>query len=109
VIGGSQSFLSRWTFCGSHGSVPRSRSAIITFLTPEAAMKKLRLNPDALLVQTFDPAAKAQAGKGTVRGHDESNQFTFCFTRQGNTCEPAYTCPECAYTVDPRCPETEAC
>jgi hypothetical protein len=72
-------------------------------------MKKLRLDADALVVQTFHPVAKAREGTGTVRGHDESNQFTFCFTREGTTCEPAYTCPECAWTVDPGCPETEVC
>ena len=71
-------------------------------------MKKLRLDVDALLVQTFDTAAKAGKGKGTVRGHDPSNHFTLCFTQQGTTCEPAYTCPECAYTLGP-CAETETC
>jgi hypothetical protein len=71
-------------------------------------MKKLRLDVDALVVQTFDTVGKAAEGKGTVRGHDWSNQFTFCFTEQASTCEPAYTCPECAWSVG-ECPDTEAC
>ncbi len=69
-------------------------------------MKKLRLDVETLAVQTFDTVTKAGKGKGTVRGHDPSNQFTFCFTQQGTTCEPAYTCPECAWTLDP-CPDSD--
>jgi hypothetical protein len=70
-------------------------------------MRKLRLDVESLTVQTFDTVAKPGDGKGTVQGH-VSNQFTFCFTQQGTTCEPAYTCPECAVSLDP-CPETEIC
>jgi hypothetical protein len=70
-------------------------------------MKKLRLEADALVVQTFDTAAKSSTAMGTVRGHGVSNRFPFCFTQEGATCEPGYTCPECAYSLDP-CPETES-
>jgi hypothetical protein len=71
-------------------------------------MRKLRLDIESLTVQTFDTVSSATTGRGTVRGHDWSNQFTFCFTEQASTCEPAYTCPECAFTLA-QCPETEIC
>jgi hypothetical protein len=68
-------------------------------------MKKLRLEVEALAVETFDTVADGRGGKGTVRAHDPSNQFTFCFTQpEQGTCVPGYTCPECAYTLDP-CPD----
>ena len=69
-------------------------------------MRKLRLRLETLAVETFDVAG-GEAGKGTVQGHQQSNRFTFCWTQpeQGVTCLPGYTCPECAYSVDPTCPE----
>jgi hypothetical protein len=69
-------------------------------------MKKLRLDADALMVQTFDTVATSSTEMGTVLGHGNTNRFPFCFTQQGTTCEPGYTCPECAWSLDP-CPETE--
>lgn len=69
-------------------------------------MKKLRLDADALVVQTFETAAKSSTGMGTVHGHHHNSNHSLCFTQGGTTCEPAYTCPECAWSLDP-CPETE--
>lgn len=37
-------------------------------------MKKLRLELDALQVQTFDPSGAAPGTRGTVRGHDTVNE-----------------------------------
>jgi hypothetical protein len=74
-------------------------------------MKKLRLDPDDLAVDAFDTAREPAEGSGTVRGNQESNRFTFCWTQpeQGATCLPGYTCPECAYTLDPCTGETLVC
>lgn len=75
-------------------------------------MKKLRLDLDDLAVETFGVADEPADDGGTVRAHQESNRFTFCFTNpeQGFTCLPGYTCPECAYTVHYTCTEeTLAC
>lgn len=74
-------------------------------------MKKLRLDLEDLAVDTFDTAAERRDDDGTVEAHQESNRFTFCWTQpeQGATCLPGYTCPECAYTLDPCAEETLAC
>ena len=71
-------------------------------------MKKLRLDVEALWCRRSIPSPGRGRGRVPSGATTRSNQFTFCFTQQGTTCEPAYTCPECAYTLDP-CPETEAC
>ena len=70
-------------------------------------MRKLRLDPDDLAVETFDTRVERAEEDGTVHAHQESNRFTFCFTQpeQGATCLPGYTCPECAYTVHYTCTE----
>ena len=74
-------------------------------------MKKLRLHPNDLAVESFDTASEQADASGTVRAHQQSNRFTFCFTQpeQGSTCVPGYTCPECAYTLDPCADETLVC
>jgi hypothetical protein len=74
-------------------------------------MKKLRLHPDDLAVESFGTASEQADADGTVRAHQQSNQFTFCWTQpeHGATCLPAYTCPECAYTLDPCAEETLVC
>jgi hypothetical protein len=74
-------------------------------------MKKLRLQPEDLAVESFDTAGDRTDPGGTVRAHQQSNRFTFCWTQpeHGYTCLPAYTCPECAYTLDPCPDETLAC
>jgi hypothetical protein len=74
-------------------------------------MRKLRLDPESLTVERFDTVPENTDEKGTVRGNQQSNQFTFCWTQpeQGATCLPGYTCPECAYTLDPCENETLVC
>jgi hypothetical protein len=51
-------------------------------------MKKIRLDLDALAVDTFEPAARKDAGRGTVRAHAETewgehtcDDFGSCFRR----------------------------
>jgi hypothetical protein len=68
-------------------------------------MKKLRLDAETLMVQTFETAAKSGTGKGTIRGHHHVSHHSICVTQEGLTCE-GYTCLGCAYSLDP-CPETE--
>jgi hypothetical protein len=74
-------------------------------------MKKLRLDPDDLAVETFDAVVERKDDGGTIEAHQESNRFTFCATQpeQGSTCLTGYTCPECAYTLDPCAEETLVC
>jgi hypothetical protein len=64
-------------------------------------MDKLRLSLDQLRVESFTTAENARYGRGTVRGRESTFFPRDCVTFQGSTCEPAYTCPECAI------PETE--
>ena len=53
-------------------------------------MTKLRLDADALRVESFPAAADTLPGRGTVKAHEP-------FTAYGrDTCWPNYTCPECA-------------
>jgi hypothetical protein len=63
-------------------------------------MKKLRLHPDELRVESFSPSAVAHAAApGTVRGNQRPTFFQpGCWTAPGEaTCDAAvYTCPECA-------------
>jgi hypothetical protein len=39
--------------------------------------------------------------RGTVHARQLRTPRFPCFTAGGTTCEPACTCPECAYTLDP--------
>lgn len=74
-------------------------------------MKKLRLDLDDLAVEAFDTVGEPEAGSGTVRGHQQSNRVALCWTLapEASTCETGYTCPECAYTLDPCTEETLVC
>lgn len=51
-------------------------------------MNKLKLEIDALAVESFDTGAEGATRRGTVEGHDDS---TFP-TRFGATCNAADTC-----------------
>jgi hypothetical protein len=54
-------------------------------------MKKLRLDADALRVETFAATEGEGRDGGTVHGHVSG------WTVNGkDTCWPNYTCPECA-------------
>jgi hypothetical protein len=60
-------------------------------------MKKLRLSPEDLCVESF-PTAQETARTGTVRGNELPTYWLpGCYTGPdyGSTCE-GYTCPECA-------------
>jgi hypothetical protein len=51
---------------------------------------KLRLDTDALRVESFSADSLAGNARGTVHAH-------VTYTAYGNqTCRPYYTCPECA-------------
>jgi hypothetical protein len=72
-------------------------------------MKKLRLNPDELAVETFDIVMEQRDDDGTVQAHQVSGRFPICATLpDGSGCLTGYTCPECAYTLDP-CEDTLIC
>lgn len=79
-------------------------------------MRKLRLRPEELRVESF-PTAQEKARAGTVLGNEVfSYGFPGCYTGPdyGSTCEQVYTCPECAsppetqYQCDPS-GETSLC
>ncbi len=72
-------------------------------------MKKLRLHPEELRVESF-PTARETSRAGTVLGNDARTYWeSACYTGPvyGSTCEAVYTCPECAsppetmYQCDP--------
>jgi len=58
-------------------------------------MNKLKLNVDALKVDTFVPDPEGQEKSGTVKGHDSTTQYTECTcvgTCQGYGCTPNRPC-----------------
>ena len=63
-------------------------------------MRKLRLRPEELRVESFPTAQEKEARTGTVRGNVPPPTYWApgCWTSPefGPTCEPVYTCPECA-------------
>ncbi len=74
-------------------------------------MRKMRLDPEALSVETFDPTSAEDAERGTVRG--QSGLWTYeseCPTRQctpgvgtcGTSCDPNQAC-DCRYTYNVTC------
>jgi hypothetical protein len=66
-------------------------------------MKKLRLDPEALRVESFAAeAVRTWDEGGTVHARQlRTPRFPCVTVNGGTTCDPAYTCPECAYTLDP--------
>lgn len=70
-------------------------------------MKKLSLNLDALVVETFDTSAGAAARRGTVRGND-ARPPTFTETMVGTTTDPNLNCmchstDPCVNTLETAC------
>jgi hypothetical protein len=74
-------------------------------------MRKLRLDPGTLLVETFDATSAVDAARGTVRG--QACLWTYeseCPTRQctagvgtcGTSCDPNQAC-DCRYTYNVTC------
>lgn len=73
-------------------------------------MKKLRLELDELSVESFETLEETSGARGTVRGHfmavaptrylwqcGYTRDVAACYTADGGfSCEPVYTCPECA-------------
>ena len=75
-------------------------------------MRKIRLEMDALRVESFAMEADAHAGRGTVRGRDESfggmgcrsNDGTECQTYEGGTsCASGGQLCVCACDPTPNC------
>jgi hypothetical protein len=67
-------------------------------------MRKLRLCPEELRVESFT-TARETARAGTVRGNEFPTYWLpGCYTGPdyGSTCEPVYTCPECASPPETR-------
>ncbi len=61
-------------------------------------MRKLHLRLEELRVESFSTTSET-ARAGTVHGNDYPTRFVSdCYTGPdyGATCEPVYTCPECA-------------
>ena len=74
-------------------------------------MRKLRLDPEALSVESFDATSTAGAARGTVRGRSfylwtyESECPTRLCTPNGTcdtTCDPNMAC-DCRYTYNVTC------
>jgi Zn finger protein HypA/HybF involved in hydrogenase expression len=66
-------------------------------------MRKLRLRPEELSVESFPTAARKGSERGTVRANDSEEVpitplSTWCWTDPNaeSTWQPALTCPECA-------------
>ena len=65
-------------------------------------MKKIRLDVDALRVESFPTAKQDGAARGTVRGHtgvDCGTEWMTCVTERGEytclnygSCDPAFMC-----------------
>ncbi len=73
-------------------------------------MKKLRLNPEDLAIETFDVNVERDGDGGTIRAHQESNGGYLCATLpDGSGCLSGATCPECPYTQDPCAEATVFC
>lgn len=73
-------------------------------------MKKLRLNLDALRVESFQATSDADLRQGTVHGHFSQNNPAGCYKSQVNTC--LYTCDDatCLASCNGTCfPYTCAC
>jgi hypothetical protein len=60
---------------GRSTEAPRDAPAVqfLTLSPGGADMNKIRLNAEALRVESFEPAPDAAAGRGTVRGHRPEN------------------------------------
>lgn len=71
-------------------------------------MRKLRLDPETLSVETFDATSTVDAERGTVRGRSWGLSEQ-CFTRLctpegtcGTSCDPNQAC-DCRYTYNVTC------
>jgi hypothetical protein len=62
---------------------------------------KLMLNLDTLQVESFDTLPEGGRGRGTVHGHDATNEYDSCAcTKEYDTCH--VSCDPCA-TCDTSC------
>ncbi len=62
-------------------------------------MRKLRLHPDELRVESFPTDVREVNERGTIRANDSAAPLsTNCWTdpTADSTWQPAFTCPECA-------------
>ena len=62
-------------------------------------MQKLQLKVEELEVESFATARSGADAKGTVKSQELPTYWLpGCWTspEYGSTCEPVYTCPECA-------------
>jgi hypothetical protein len=67
-------------------------------------MRKLRLRPEELRVESFPTAVEKRGGRGTVRANDSDDPLSpdcsaYCWTdpTAEPSWQPALTCPECAW------------
>ena len=58
-------------------------------------MNKLKLDPDRLEVQSFDPAPDGAAARGTVRGHGTHGIIDSCAASWCFICSEDPEAPEC--------------
>ena len=77
-------------------------------------MNKLRLEPEELCVESFPTVEEQRAERGTVRGHAPAPgsevepapvswpQVCWTIDPYQSTCQPVYTCPECASPPETR-------
>jgi hypothetical protein len=62
-------------------------------------MRKLRLRPEELRVESFPSDVRKVNERGTVRANDSVDPISaYCWTdpTADSTWQPAFTCPECA-------------
>jgi hypothetical protein len=70
-------------------------------------MSKLKLDPDQLTVESFDPDASGIGRRGTVRAHSDSCYDTDCQYTCANTC--ANTCNTCGASCGGACASRSTC
>jgi len=76
-------------------------------------MKKIRLDPDTLRVETFAAVAAAERGAGTVHAHGPSLNTgcqtcdPLCEMTSVESCPDTYCCPSGLMTCE--APETSLC
>jgi hypothetical protein len=67
-------------------------------------MKKLKLDPEELAVESFDAEAGPDGGQGTVRGHNwtQSPEECTCYGRMcGTTAAPGQLCACIPWSAEP--------
>ena len=67
-------------------------------------MRKVKLEPEGLKVESFAPVAERGHGRaGTVFGRDDENTWQTCMRTACGTCWTECHCPTAAYPELPGC------